>query len=67
MHKMEKGLNFGVMVAIIMENIGMDKSMDKESIIGLMVQNMLVSGKVMRCMVLVNSYGLMEGNTKEHS
>jgi hypothetical protein len=66
-HKMERASNCGVMAATIMENIEMDKNMDKESIIGQTALNMQESGKEMKCMVQVNSYGQMEENTKEHS
>jgi hypothetical protein len=59
MLKMEEESNYGRTEAIIMESIQMDKSMEKEFIIGLMVRNMLVTGNKMKCMVKVNLFGLM--------
>jgi hypothetical protein len=59
MLKMVEESNYGQTEAIIMASIKMDKNMEKEFIIGLMAQNMLVTGNKMKCMVKVNLFGLM--------
>ena len=46
--KMEEVLSYGVMAAIIMENIRMDRNVVKASIIGQTVQSMRDSGSLMK-------------------
>lgn len=62
--KMGEVLNYGVMAAITMENIEMDKNMEKECITGQMVQDMQEVGNKMKCMEMVNLYGQMAENIK---
>lgn len=66
MLKMEEELSFGVMVAIIMENIEVARSMVAEFTIGLMAPDIPETGNKMKCMDKVNSYGLMVENIKDH-
>ncbi len=53
-----------MMAATTMVNTETDKSMAKESIIGLTALNTQANGKVTRCMEQESSYGPTVGSTK---